>query len=128
MTIACDPEELLRPVLTRRSVLTGVLATTGVLCLEASRTPLREPPALVLIDARSASSQAFKHAFTCDWIDVSQEERIGWRRLRGWGGAGRVAGLTRWSEYLQARAVLEERGLRVRQEIRHDDLIRWEMA
>jgi hypothetical protein len=128
MTIARDSAEFLRPVLTRRSVLTGVLATTGVLCLEASGTPYREAPALVLIDARSTPSQAFKHAFTCDSIDVSEEERIGWRRLRCWSGAGRVAGLTRWSEYLQARAVLEERGLRVRQELRHDDLIRWEMA
>jgi hypothetical protein len=128
MTISRDSEEILRPALTRRSVLTGVLATTGVLCLDASGPPRREAPALVLIDARSAPSQAFEHAFTCDWIDVSQEERIGWRRLRCWSGAGPVAGLTRWSEYLQARAVLEERGLRVRQEMRHDDLIRWEMV
>jgi len=123
-----DLQMRLGPVLRRRSVLTGVLATTGALCLDAFPGPRSKAASLVLIDARSGSSHAFVHEFICESIDVSEEERIGWRRLRSWSGSGRVAGLTRWSEYLQARAVLEERGMRVRQETRQDDLIRWEIA
>lgn len=118
----------LRPVLTRRSALTGVLATTAALCFDAYPGARSKAASLVLIDARSGSSHAFAHELTCESIDVSVEERTGWRRLRSWSGSGRVAGLTRWSEYLQARAVLEERGMRVRQEIPRGDLIRWEMA
>ena len=128
MTSAADPEEPLHPAVTRRLVLTGVLATTGALCLGASDEARTQAPALVLIDARSGSSHAFRHEFACEAIDVSQEERIGWRCLRCWNGSGGVAGLTRWSEYLQARAVLEERGMRLRREISHHDLIQWEMA
>lgn len=73
-------------------------------------------------------SHAFRHEVACECIDVSQEERTAWRQLRRWSAAGRVVGLTRWSEYLQARAVLEERGMRLWREIPHQDLIRWEMA
>jgi len=109
-------------------VLKVALAATGALCLDATAGACEQVPALALIDARSVLSQGFTHELACESIDVSVEERSGWRRLRCWRGPGPVVGLTRWSEYLQARAVLEERGMRLRREIRNHDLIRWEMA
>ena len=121
-------QETLPPDLTRRAVLTRVLAAAGAVCLEASAGPREQGPTLALVDGRSRVSRAFRHEFACESIDVSEEDRTAWRRLRCWRGAGRVVGLTRWSEYLQARAVLEERGMRLRREISHHDLIQWEMG
>jgi hypothetical protein len=42
--------------------------------------------------------------------------------------AGRIAGLTTWSDYIQVRGALQQRGKRLRLEARSGGLFYWEMV
>jgi hypothetical protein len=48
--------------------------------------------------------------------------------LRRVAPAGRVAGLTTWSDFVQVRGLLQEKGKRLRHESRSGNLFYWEMV
>jgi hypothetical protein len=61
-------------------------------------------------------------------IDVAHDAANRWVRLRGLNPEGRVAGLTTWSDFVQVRGLLQEKGKRLRVESRSGDLFYWEMG
>lgn len=116
----------------RRTVLQGALAAAATLftgtevALTAGSPPAQ--PALVVYDSRLPPSRVFQSCYASAAVDLAYEHASLWRNLRGLGSPGSVAGLTCWSDYVQVRALLEERRLRVRTEIRRGSLFYWEMA
>lgn len=87
-----------------------------------------EPVALVLYDGRSWRSRAFARRFRGAKVDVAGQHDLRWQALRAAAPAGRIVGLTRWSEHVLARGYLEEQRRRVTRHLRDGDLIYWEMA
>jgi hypothetical protein len=61
-------------------------------------------------------------------IDVAHDAANRWVRLRSLNPEGRVAGLTTWSDFVQVRGLLQEKGKRLRVESRSGDLFYWEMG
>ncbi|HTV49999.1 MAG TPA: hypothetical protein VME21_02360 [Steroidobacteraceae bacterium] len=113
--------------LSRRALLQLALAQAlGSAVIAAPRSG--SAPALLIYDGRIPRSRAFGLTPAPLALDVAQQEADAWRRLRAWSAAGPVSGLTRWSDYLQARGALQHRGLRVRSEHRQGELIQWEMS
>ena len=100
--------------ITRRSVLQGALVVAATLSARTSGA-LAPPPALLVYDSRLDQSRTFR-------------SRHAWRNLRSVRPTGTVAGLTRWSDYVQTRVLLEEQRLRLRTEARLGPLFYWEMA
>ena len=82
---------------------------------------------LRVFDARLPQSLAWRGPYAEGAIDVAHEGTNRWMRLRGLEGRGRVAGLTNWSDFVQARGVLQEKGRRLRVESRSGALFYWEM-
>jgi hypothetical protein len=113
--------------ITRRSVLQGAFVVAATL---SSRTSgeLAPPPALIVYDSRLAPSRRFRSRHTGRAVDLADEHVNLWRNLRSVRTTGIVAGLTRWSDYVQTRALLEEQRLRLRTEARWGSLFYWEMA
>jgi hypothetical protein len=62
------------------------------------------------------------------FADVSVERATRWARLRKARARGPVAGLTTWSDFVQARGVFEDQGRRLRYQSRHGGLFYWEMV
>ncbi len=113
--------------ITRRSVLQSALMVAATLFAGTSGA-LAPPPALLVYDSRLAGSRTFRSRHTGRAIDLADEHANLWRRLRSVRPTGTVAGLTRWSDYVQTRAVLEGQRLRLRTEARLGPLFYWEMA
>jgi hypothetical protein len=112
---------------TRRGFLkAGSIAALGTLAASAARG--REPVALVIYDSRSWKSRAFARRFNGELVDVADEHRNLWSRLRAAPPSGRIVGLTRWSDHVIARGYLEEQRKRLSSDARHGELIYWEMA
>jgi TAT (twin-arginine translocation) pathway signal sequence len=116
----------------RRNVLKGA-ATMGA----AASVPAFAAsggPTLVLFDSRIPESLSFaKGRFP--QLDVAHLDASRWVELRGgMSGVKHVTGLTGWSDWIVARGLLEERGLRLRSETAitaplsgKAHLFRWEM-
>ena len=83
---------------------------------------------LLLCDSRSGASRALGAACSLPTLDVTQQGVRRWQELRTRRRSGAVAGLTAWSDLVQARGLLQERGLRMRLEERRGQLFYWEMA
>jgi hypothetical protein len=117
-------------ILTRRALLASAVfasaISTGVARV-APKGARRAPGALRFFDSRMPLSRAWIGAHTGNSIDVAQEQANRWSRLRNSAPAGRVAGLTRWSDYIQVRGALEQKGKRLRLEARSGGLFYWEM-
>ena len=84
-------------------------------------------------DVRVYDSEVpLSRAWLCDHadrgVDVALERASRWTRLRSLAPSGRVAGLTTWSDYVQARGLLQEKGKRLRVELRSANLFYWEMV
>ena len=113
--------------ITRRSVLQGALVVAATLSARTSGA-LAPPPALLVYDSRLAQSRTFAESprrargrpgrRACQPVAESAQRATD----------GTVVGLTRWSDYVQARALLEEQRLRLRAEARWGSLFFWEMA
>jgi hypothetical protein len=86
------------------------------------------PPALIVFDGRVLSSRAFAHKMGGRRLDIAQEDILFWRNLRATNKGGRIEGLTSWSDWVLVRGLLEEKGLRVKQEAKAGKLFRWTMA
>jgi hypothetical protein len=108
--------------LLKSSAVIGSLATAPL----AARAI--NAPALTLFDSRLPASRAFAGFVGGLKIDIADEDSRMWRTLRNARKNGRVEGLTSWSDWVLVRGLLEERGLRVKQEKPTGKLFRWTMA
>jgi hypothetical protein len=114
--------------ITRRSVIQGSLVAAAAVAIGTSRE-LAIPPAAVLVyDSRQPQSHALQIRHPGRSIDLAYEHANLWRSLRMLRHSGTVVGLTCWSDYVQSRALLEERRGRLRTEARWGRLFYWEMA
>jgi len=113
--------------ITRRSVLQGALVVAATLSARTSGA-LAPPPALLVYDSRLDQSRTFRSRHAGRAVDLAGEHANLWRNLRSVRPTGTVAGLTRWSDYVQTRVLLEEQRLRLRTEARLGPLFYWEMA
>jgi hypothetical protein len=115
--------------LSRRTLIkTG--SVTAVAALASVRAAAGEAPALTVFDSRIAQSRAFANAQTGLRIDVAHEDANFWRALRAGAPAGRIIGLTAWSDLVVVRGLLEEKGKRLKseQQLGKSHLLRWEMG
>ena len=113
--------------ITRRSLLKGTLVTATAAVLGASRMRLA-PGALLVYDSRLPQSLALQRSHDGRSIDLAREHASRWGTLRRLRCSGIVVGLTSWSDLVQVRGLLEERGSRLRAQARCDRLFYWEMT
>lgn len=114
--------------ITRRSVLQGVVVAAATFSMGTSLALAVPPRALLVYDSRLPQSRALKFRHAGRSIDLAYEHDNLWRNLRNLRPTGTIAGLTTWSDLVQVRALLEERGSRLRAEARCGRLFYWEMA
>jgi hypothetical protein len=117
--------------LTRRTMLKSALIA-AVAATEAGRAiasgSRAAPIAWRVFDSRLPLSRAWLGPGAEGTIDVAEEQASRWARLRGMIPGGRVAGMTTWSDFVQVRGLLQEKGMRLRREARSGDLFCWEMV
>ena len=113
---------------TRRLVLKGALLTAAAASTLMGRAIAMPSTAMVVYDSRLAQSRGFLGQTSSHAVDVAHEHANFWRTLRGTAPRGRVIGLTNWSDLVQVRGLLEEKGLRLRAEARCGKLFYWEMS
>ena len=112
--------------LNRRSLLkAGALAS---LSGSAAARAATQSPALIVFDSRLPASRAFAARQAGARIDLAHQDAEFWRALRAASPEGRISGLTRWSDWVAVRGLLEEKGKRLRAERRTGLLFQWEMA
>jgi hypothetical protein len=114
--------------ITRRSVLQGALVAAAAVSTGTTRDLAVPPAALLVYDSRLPQSSALKRRHVGQSIDLAHEHANFWRNLRSLRASGTVVGLTCWSDYVQVRALLEERRKRLRTEARWGPLFYWEMT
>jgi hypothetical protein len=112
---------------TRRGVLKGFAVAAATAATGASHAFV-PPRALLVYDSRVAASLALTEKHAGAAVDLVEERAERWRTLRSLRSRGPVIGLTGWSDFVQVRAALEPRGLRVRAEARCGRLFYWEMS
>ncbi|MEP7351117.1 MAG: hypothetical protein ABI668_14350 [Sphingorhabdus sp.] len=114
-------------ILSRRSLIkTGVVATA--IATTTARVLAAPQPALVIYDSRLPQSSAFARVWRTRKIDVAHEDARFWRALRTVSRDGAILGITSWSDWVIVRGLLEEKGMRVKQEAASGTLFRWTMA
>ncbi len=114
--------------LNRRSLIkAGAITAASAATL---RTATAQGPALVVFDSRLPESVAFAQSLGGAKLDVAHEDRTFWAALRAGAPAGRVVGLTRWSDLVIVRGELEAQGKRLKAERQRDAdaPFHWEMA
>jgi hypothetical protein len=117
--------------ITRRTLMSSALlaaAAATEIGRAAAADSLRVGISLRIFDSRSSQSRAWRGSRAEGAIDVAQEHANRWLNLRSITPQGRVAGLTGWSDFVQARGVLEQKGKRLRAEARSGRLFYWEMV
>jgi hypothetical protein len=115
--------------LTRRTLLKSALVV-GAAAIGTQRvlTAASAPFGLRVFDSGLSPSRAWLGHQTGPAIDVDHERRSRWTYLRSFEPCGVVSGLTSWSDFVQVRGVLQEKGKRLRLDSRRGDLFYWEMA
>ena len=113
-------------MLTRRALLASAVCISTLSTGAKGRPPA--PSAVRVFDSRLPQSRAWLGSNTESSIDVAREQANRWSQLRNSAPAGRVAGLIRWSDYIQVRGALEQKGKRLRLEARSGGLFYWEMT
>ena len=113
--------------ISRRSVLKGALAAVAAGSAGSTALGVRSD-ALLVFDSRLRQSREFATTHAGPLIDLAREHATLWRQLRGLRTRGSVIGLTRWSDFVQVRSLLAERGSRLRAQARCGRLFYWELA
>ncbi len=115
---------------TRRAVVKGALlaAASASTATVMGRAMATSSASTLVYDSRLPQSRELLGQISRRAIDVAHEHANFWRTLRGTAPRGRVVGLTAWSDLVQARGLLEEKGLRLRAETRCGQLFYWEMS
>jgi hypothetical protein len=116
----------------RRNVLKGAATISAAASIPAFAASGSQK--LVIYDSRIPESQAFANG-RHPQLDVAILDTSRWAELRGGMlGVRQITGLTGWSDWIVARGLLEERGLRLRSETSvpapisgKAHLFRWEM-
>ena len=110
----------------RRTVLKGGIAAAALSA--GSTTALASRRAdLIVFDSRHPASTRLARARYARKIDIAHEDANFWRNLRSDIASRRIAGMTRWSDFVVARGFLEEQGKRLTAETLRDGLVFWEM-
>jgi hypothetical protein len=115
-------------MLTRRALLASAVLASTLSTGGAAEGRRRVPRTLLVFDSRLPLSRAWLGSNAGNSIDVAHEQANRWSQLRCSAPVGRVAGLTRWSDYIQVRGALEQKGKRLRLEARSGGLFYWEMT
>jgi hypothetical protein len=111
----------------RRTLLKGTAAIGAATALPAIAA--RSKVICTIIDSRIPASLRFAKNAAGPVIDVAHEDAAFWKKLRS-APDGTVTGMTRWSDFVIIRGLLEEQGKRLRDEA-HDAstaLFTWTMA
>ena len=87
-----------------------------------------DTPTLVIYDSRIAQARAFAEAHTAPKLDIARQHGLRWRDVRASLPAGRIIGLTRWSDFVMVRGIAGEQGRRVLTERAVDALRLWELG
>jgi len=112
--------------ITRRSLLKCALVAATAVPGTSRLRP--EPGVLLVYDSRLPQSLALQQSHVGRAIDLAHEHANRWENLRRLRPDGRVVGLTSWSDLVQVRGLLEQRGSRLRAQARRGRLFYWEMA
>ena len=112
--------------ITRRSLLKCALVAAAAVPGTSRLRP--EPGVLLVYDSRLPQSLALQQSHAGRAIDLAHEHANRWGNLRRLRPDGRVVGLTSWSDLVQVRGLLEQRGSRLRAQARCGRLFYWEMA
>lgn len=115
-------------IITRRSMLQGLVLMAGAASTRAHELVVHDVIARLVYDSRVPASLDWRGGFPLPAIDLAQQHANLWRELRTVVPDGRIAGLTRWSDHVLARTLLQEKGMRMRIEVRRGDLYYWEMC
>jgi len=118
----------MRTKLTRRSILQGALLVATAASAHAGGALVTDSTTLFVYDSREAQSLALRERLGLPAIDVAQQHAERWSALRALQPEGRIAGLTKWSDHVLVRTLLEEKGLRLRSEARRGALFYWDMS
>ena len=113
-------------IITRRSLLKCALVAATAVPGTSRLRP--EPGVLLVYDSRLPQSLALRRSHGGRSIDLAREHANMWGNLRRLRSSGRVVGLTSWSDLVQVRGLLEQRGSRLRAQARRGRLFYWEMA
>lgn len=116
--------------ITRRTLLkSAVFAAVASKIGNAAAADSTPPPiALRIFDSRSPESCAWRGFSAEGAIDVAQEHARRWLTLRSIAPRGGVEGFTAWSDFVQARGLLEQKGKRLRAESRSGQWFHWVMV
>ena len=112
----------------RRTVLQGALLSAAAVSPGLTCVLAAPPAALVVYDSRLPQSLFLRNRNSAAVLDVAVEHASCWRNLRALTPAGRIIGLTSWSDLVLVRGFLEEKRKRLRTEVRCGDLFYWEMS
>jgi hypothetical protein len=116
--------------ITRRTLLKSAVwaAAASKVGRAAAEYSPRPRISLRIFDSRSPESRAWRGCNAAGAIDVAQEHAQRWLTLRSVAPRGGVEGFTTWSDFVQARGVLEQKGKRLRAESRSGRLFHWVMV
>ena len=117
--------------LTRRTMLKSALIAAAAATQAGRSVAAGSGAALIawrVFDSRRPPSRAWLGFDAERVIDVAPDAANRWVRLRALNPEGRVAGMTTWSDFVQVRGLLQEKGRRLRVEERSGDLFYWEMV
>ncbi len=125
-------------IVDRRTTLAGLLAATiGGSAVAGPPPAATRGGTALFVDSRLSATPAFRgQRANAPAIDIADAPADLWRAVRAFVPAGRhVHGLTRWSDWVTLRGVLQDKGLRLRAETPLDPalaggtaLFLWEMA
>ncbi len=111
----------------RRTLLKGTAAIGAATALPAIAA--RSKVMCTVIDSRIPASLRFAKHAVGPVIDVAHEDAAFWTNLRS-APEGNVTGMTRWSDFVTIRGLLEEQGKRLRDQSYDGStaLFTWTMA
>ena len=114
--------------LDRRSFVKASAAASAVAGAGTAARAAAQAPVLVVYDSRHPESRAFAEGEPAPRLDIAAEHGRMWRGLRTQLPAGKVVGLTRWSDLVIVRGYAGEQGKRLRHERKFGQFFVWELS